>query len=162
MSLAAQRLLRWLERQTVRYYMARMNLGHRVSIKEGLRVEKPHNVTIGNDVRINAGVLLQAHAPISIGDFTMIAANCAVVTANHDMAKRGIEAFDTFASMPVRIGSHCWLGVGVIVLPGVTIGDGTVVGAGSVVTRDLPPGMVCAGVPAKPIKERPLEDQSVT
>ena len=155
----AHRILRWLERQRVRYYMARMHVGERVRIKEGLRVARPENVTIGNDVRINSDVLLQAHGPITIGDLTMLASRCAIVTANHDIAQRGIGAFDTFSKAPVTIGRDCWLGLGVIVLPGVTIGDGTVVGAGSVVTRDLPPGMVCAGVPARPMRERPSQAQ---
>jgi len=159
LALLAHRTLRWLERQRVRYYLARMNVGERVSIKEGLRVARPENVTIGSDVRINSDVLLQAHGPIDIGDFTMLASRCAIVTATHDMAKRGIEAFDTLTKAPVRIGRHCWLGVGVTVLPGVTIGDGTVVGAGSVVTHDLPPGMICAGVPAKPMRQRPSQPQ---
>jgi len=151
----AHRMLRWLERRRVRYGLARMTVGERVSIKEGLRVEKPHKVTIGSDVRINTDCVLQAHGGIEIGDFTMIAARVTIVTANHDLALRGVEAFDTLREAPVRIGRHCWLGTGVIVLPGVTIGDGAVVGAGSVVTRDLPAGKICMGTPARPVRERP-------
>jgi len=157
----AHRVLRWLERRRVRYWLARMTVGERVRIKEGLRVEKPHKVTIGNDVRINTDCILQAHGGIEIGDFTMVAARVTIVTANHDLACRGVEAFDTLVEAPVRIGRHCWLGTGVIVLPGVTIGDGTVVGAGSVVTRDLPPGMICVGTPARPVRKRPT-DRAVT
>jgi len=148
-------VLRWLERRRVRYYLRRMTVGDRVSIKQGLRVDKPHKVTIGSDVRINADCTLQAHGGIEIGDLSMLAARVTIVTANHDLSRRGVEAFDTLVEAPVRIGRHCWLGAGAIVLPGVTIGDGAVVGAGSVVTRDLPPGMVCVGVPARPVRERP-------
>ena len=56
-------------------------------------------------------------------------------------------------NLPVRIGRNCWLGAGVIVLPGITIGDNTVVGAGSVVTRDLPSGVVAAGNPCRVLRE---------
>lgn len=157
-SLLAHKILGWLERRRVRYWLSRMNAGRRVSIKPGLMVAKPQNVTLGDDVRINVNCVLQAHAPIEIGELTMIAANCTIVTANHDLAKRGIAAFDTLRPEPVRIGRHCWLGAGVTVLPGVTIGDGAVVGAGSVVASDLPPETICMGVPARPVRPRPKED----
>ncbi|MCP3908832.1 MAG: sugar O-acetyltransferase, partial [Oceanicoccus sp.] len=121
----------------------------------GLVVYKPRNVTIGNNVSININCTLQAHAPITIGDFTLIAANCLVITANHDLEKRGLDAFYTLEKRAVAIGSECWLGTGVIVLPGVTIGDATVVGAGSVVTHDLPSDKICVGVPARPVRNRP-------
>lgn len=143
------RLLLWLERQEVRYYMAKMNVGKRVRIKRGLRVKRPMNITIGDDVNIDCNVILQAQAPIYIGDLTLIAPGVIIVTANHDMSKR------TMITLPVKIGSNCWLGAGAIVLPGVTIGDSTIVGAGSIVTKDLPPEMICVGVPAMPLKPRP-------
>lgn len=147
------RLLMWLEYQNTRYYMAKMNVGKRVIIKRGLRVRKPENVTIGDDVSIGCNVILQAHAPVYIGDFTKIAPGVIIVTASHDTSKRNSERIRT--ASPVKIGSNCWLGAGAIVLPGVTIGDNTIVGAGSVVTKDLPTEMICVGVPSKPLKPRP-------
>jgi acetyltransferase-like isoleucine patch superfamily enzyme len=147
------RLLQWLENQDVRYYRRKMNVGKRVTIKRGLRVRKPMNITIGDDASIGCNVILQAHAPIYIGDFTKIAPGVIIVTANHDTSKRGFQR--TITTSPVKIGSNCWLGAGSIVLPGITIGDGTVVGAGSVVTKDLPTEMICVGVPSKPLKPRP-------
>jgi maltose O-acetyltransferase len=154
----AHKLLSWLEKRRVAYYLGKMHVGERVSIKPGLVVAKPENVFIGNDVRINVNCLLQAHAPIHIGDMTMIAAGCSVVTANHEIAARGIEAFDAIDRKEVRIGRNCWLGAGVLVLPGVSIGNGVVVGAGSVVTGDLPAETVCVGIPARPVKARPRQD----
>jgi acetyltransferase-like isoleucine patch superfamily enzyme len=148
------------ERCRVRYYLRKMTTGCRVSILPPVVVAKPRNITLGDDVRINAGCTLQAHAPIEIGSLTMIAAGVTIVTANHDLAKRGIEAFNTLRPEPVRIGSNVWLGAGVIVLPGVTIGDGCVVGAGSVVTGDLPPEMICFGVPARAVRPRPTEESN--
>ena len=152
------KLMRWLERSAVRRCMARMTVGRRVSIKRGLRVHKPGNITLGDDVRINTDVTIQAHGPVMIGDRTMVAAGCIIVTANHDLSKRGLEAFESLQPGPVRIGSDCWLGAGVVVLPGVTIGDGAVVGAGSVVTRDLPAETICMGVPARAARSRPGAD----
>jgi len=147
------RLLLWLEGQNALYYTAKMHVGKHVRIKRGLRARKPENITIGDDVTIGCNVILQAHAPIYIGNFTKIAPGVIIVTASHDTSKRDFER--TRTTSPVKIGNNCWLGTGAIVLPGVTIGDGTVVGAGSVVTKDLPPEMICVGVPAGPLKPRP-------
>jgi acetyltransferase-like isoleucine patch superfamily enzyme len=147
------RLLLWMELQNVRYYKAKMNVGKHVSIKRGLRARKPANITLGDYVSIGCNVILQAHAPIYIGDFTKISPGVIIVTASHDVSKRDFSRVRT--TSPVNIGRNCWLGAGAIVLPGVTIGDGTVVGAGSVVTRDLPKDMICVGVPSKPLKPRP-------
>jgi len=153
------KLLMFLQRQQVRYYMRRMHVGKRVRIRSGLLVFRPSNVTIEDGVTINVNCVLQAHAPIRIGRHTLIAANCTIVTATHDMSKRGDETRLALSAAPVTIGHDCWLGAGVTVLPGVTIGDGAVVGAGSVVTRNLPPGMVCFGIPAKPVRARPQSSQ---
>ena len=92
-------------------------------------------------------------APIRIGCGTLIGPKVQLLTAHHpfDAATRG-TALE--AGKPIVIGDHCWLGGGVIVCPGVTIGDRAVVGAGSVVTRDIPADSVAAGNPARII--RPL------
>lgn len=152
------KILNYLQRQRVRSYMRKMHVGLRVNIRSGLVVAKPKNITIENDVRINANCVLQAHAPIHIGRHTMIGANCSIVTANHDISKREQDAFEALNAAPVTIGNNCWLGVGVIVLPGVSIGDEVVVGAGSIVTRDLPAGTVCFGSPAKVKRKRDSAD----
>ena len=150
----AYRFSRFLMRQTTKYYARKMHVGSRVKFRLGLDICKAENITIGSDVSINSGCIFHAHAPIEIGDETLIAANVTIVTANHDVAKRGMEAFYALETGAVKIGTGCWLGAGVIVLPGVSIGDGVVVGAGSVVTKDLPSETICVGVPAKPIRER--------
>jgi maltose O-acetyltransferase len=149
------KLLSWMEASRVRRYISLMKVGRRVAIKRGLRVKNPGNVTIGNDVRINNDLTLQAHGAITIGDETMISACVKIVTANHDITRTGLDAMKSTMPKPVVIGKGCWLGANVLVLPGVTIGDGAVVGGGSVVVHDLPPNTVCVGVPAKPVKARP-------
>lgn len=147
-------LFSWLEKQELSYWRSRMHVGKGVDIKKGLRVSKPGNIRIGDYVSLGANVVLQAHDSITIGDYTLIAAGAIVVTGGHPLDKTEME-MRTVVHSPVHIGKSCWLGAGVIVLPGVSIGDAAVVGAGSVVTRDLPAGMICVGVPAVPIKARP-------
>lgn len=160
-AMLAARMLDWLERGRTRHFQARLGeVGRDVRIFPGLFVERPENVALGDHVRINVNCMLQAHARIEIGAFTMIGANCLIVTANHDVAKRGFAAFDTQFHRPVTIGRHCWLGAGVTVLPGVTIGDEAVVGAGSTVTQDLPPGGIYAGSPARFIRPRPRDGKA--
>lgn len=148
------RIFSWLEKQELAYWRSKMRVGKSVDMKRGFRVSQPQNITIGDYASIGPDVIFQAHAPITIGDYTLIAAGVLIVTANHHLDKRELDMRHGVQS-PVHIGKNCWLGAGVIVLPGVTIGDGTVVGAGSVVSKDLPPDMICVGVPAKPIKPRP-------
>ena len=89
---------------------------------------------------------------IYVGDYTMIAPNVTIATAGHpilpELRQKGLQY-----NLPVHIGKNCWLGAGVIVLPGVSIGDNTVVGAGSVVTKDLPSNVVAVGNPARVLRE---------
>lgn len=152
----AHRLLNWLERQRVRYYLGQMeSVGEGVVIQPGLRISRPANIRIGDNVNIHVNCVMQAQAPIEIGSHTLIAANCTIVTANHALNERGVAALHTIERKAVKIGSDCWLGANVTILPGVTIGDGAVIGAGSVVTHNMPENMICIGSPAKPIKERP-------
>jgi maltose O-acetyltransferase len=153
-STIGHRIFSWLERQELAYLRSKMQIGKRVDIKKGLKVTRPEAITLGDYVSISLDVILQAHAPICIGDFTLIAAGVVIVTANHPFDKREKE-MRLPQPQPVIIGKNCWIGAGTIILPGVTIGDGAVVGAGSVVTKDLPAEIICVGVPAKPIKARP-------
>lgn len=148
------RIFSWLERQELNYWRSRMHVGKHVDMKKGFRVSQPQNITIGDYVSIGPDVIFQAHAPIVIDEYTLIAAGVVIVTANHFLGKREYEMRHG-EQRPVHIGRNCWLGAGAIVLPGVTIGDGTVVGAGSIVTKDLPAEMICMGIPAAPIKPRP-------
>ena len=89
---------------------------------------------------------------IYIGDCTMLGPNVVIATAGHpidpELRSQGLQY-----NMPVHIGKNCWLGAGVIVMPGVTIGDNTVIGAGSVVTKDIPSGVVAVGNPCRVLRE---------
>lgn len=89
----------------------------------------------------------------------MIGPNCVFATANHPILPELREKAYQY-NLPIRIGRNCWLGAGVIVVPGVTIGDNTVIGAGSVVTKDIPVNVVAVGNPCRvlrPISEHDKE-----
>jgi acetyltransferase-like isoleucine patch superfamily enzyme len=107
------------------------------------------NLTLGKDVFINIGCRFQDTGGITIGDGSLIGHGTTLTTLNHaiDPERRA----DMIPS-PVTIGRKVWLGAGVTVVPGVTIGDCAVVGAGSVVTNDVPANTIVAGVPAKLIR----------
>ena len=128
-------------------------------VGEGTYVESPfyanfggRHVHLGKDVYTNFGVTFVDDTHIYVGDYTMIGPNVTIATAGHpvdpDLRRKGLQY-----NLPVHIGKNCWLGAGVIVLPGVTIGDNTVIGAGSVVTKDIPSGVVAVGNPCKVLRE---------
>ena len=109
-------------------------------------------VHFGNNVYANFNLTLVDDTHIYVGDHTMFAPNVILATAGHPLL--GVLRERNYQyNMPVRIGRNCWLGAGVIVLPGVTIGDNTVVGAGSVVTKDLPSHVLAVGSPARVVRE---------
>lgn len=132
-------------------------------VGEGCYIESPfyanfggHHVHLGNNVYTNFNLTLVDDTHIYIGDCTMIGPNVTIATAGHPI-EPGLRSRGLQYNMPVRIGKNCWLGAGVIVMPGVTIGDNTVIGAGSIVTRDIPANVVAVGNPCRvmrPVGER--------
>ena len=128
-------------------------------VGEGCYIESPfyanwggHHVHLGKNVYANFGATFVDDTHIYIGDGTMLGPNVVIATAGHpidpELRSRALQY-----NMPVRIGRNCWLGAGVIVMPGVTIGDNTVIGAGSVVTKDIPSGVVAVGNPCRVLRE---------
>ncbi len=110
------------------------------------------NVHLGKNVYFNFNVTMVDDTHVYIGDYTMLGPNVVIATAGHPILPELREKALQF-NMPVKIGKNCWLGAGVIVLPGVTIGDNTVIGAGSVVTKDIPANVVAVGNPCKVLRE---------
>ncbi len=110
-------------------------------------------VHFGNGIYANFNLTLVDDTHIYVGDYTMFAPNVTIATAGHPILPelRGASYYQY--NMPVRIGKNCWLGAGVVVLPGITIGDNTVVGAGSIVTKDLPANVLAVGNPCKVVRE---------
>jgi maltose O-acetyltransferase len=128
-------------------------LGARSEIRLGFACDYGVNIRIGAGCYVNFNCVFLDCAMIEIGDRVQIAPAVQLYTATHplDAAERagGLES-----ARPIRIGDDVWLGGGAIILPGVTIGAGSVVAAGAVVTRDVPPGVLVAGNPARVV--RPL------
>lgn len=121
-------------------------------IRPPLQCDYGYQTTVGARTFVNWGVTLLDVARISIGDDVQIGPNVQLLTATHPLEPNARR--DKWeAAEPITIGDNVWLGGGVIVCPGVTIGADTVVGAGSVVTRDLPSGVVAVGSPARVIRK---------
>ncbi len=117
------------------------------------------HIHFGNSVYANFNLTCVDDTHIYVGDCTMFAPNVILATAGHPILPELRERAYQF-NMPIHIGRNCWLGAGAIVMPGVTIGDNTVIGAGSVVTKDIPANVVAVGNPCKvlrPIGERDRE-----
>ena len=110
------------------------------------------NTTVGKGVFINTGCHFQDQGGITIGDETFLGNNVVITTMNHDFDP---DSRRTTYPASVVIGKKVWIASSVTIVPGVTIGDGSIIGAGSVVTKDIPAGVIAAGVPARVI--RPIE-----
>ena len=128
-------------------------------IGEGCYIEPPfyanfggRHIHFGNGIYCNFGCTFVDDTHIFVGDHTMFGPNVVVATAAHPLAPQLREKGFQY-NKPVYIGKNCWLGSGVIVLPGISIGDGSVIGAGSVVTHDIPEGVVAVGNPCRAIRE---------
>ena len=110
------------------------------------------HVHFGKCVYANFNFTAVDDTHIYVGDYTMFGPNVILASAGHPiLPKLRTQAYQY--NMPVHIGKNCWLGAGVIVLPGVTIGDNTVIGAGSVVTKDIPSNVVAVGNPCRVLRE---------
>ena len=126
----------------------------RGNIGEGSYVSVPissiacaENIKIGKDVFINGGALFMARGGITIEDKVQIAANVQLISNNHDPYNRKL-----LTCKPVLIKENAWIGAGATILPGVCVGANAIVGAGSVVTKDVPDCAIVVGNPAKVIK----------
>jgi acetyltransferase-like isoleucine patch superfamily enzyme len=135
----------------------RLTIGESTLLEPGcwLTLGPNARITIGEGCFLNRETMLAAHESIEIGDHVMFANHCFVGDADHrfDDPEKPITWQGFKPRGPVRIGSNVWFGVGCVVTGGVTIGDRCVIGSNSVVTKDLPPGVIAAGAPAKVLKE---------
>lgn len=122
----------------------------RISIHMNLRLTTLGGIRIGGHSTINRNVLLDSRGPIVIGDRVSISPEVLLITASHDM--NSVDFALTVGGITIE--DYVWIGTRAIILPGVTLGKGAVVGAGSVVTKDVPPFTFVAGNPATKIRER--------
>jgi acetyltransferase-like isoleucine patch superfamily enzyme len=128
----------------------RISIGQRTSIHRNCRFYRPSGVSIGSHSIINRDVLLDGRMGLQIGDNVSVSEGAAIITLEHDPNS---PTFETRGAA-VRIGDRVFVGARAILLPGVAIGEGAVVAAGAVVTRDVEPFVIVAGVPARPIGQR--------
>ena len=110
----------------------------------------PKGLMIGDRVAVGWFAELDARGGITVDHDTNISSHAKLITGSHDID----DPYFTADFKPIIIGHHCWIGTGAMILQGVTIGDGAVVAAGAVVTKDVPPYTVVGGVPAKVIRSR--------
>lgn len=128
-------------------------------IGEGCYIEPPFHSNwggkhchFGKNVYANFNLTCVDDTHIYVGDYTMFGPNVVLATAGHPILPELREKVYQY-NMPIHIGRNCWLGAGVIVMPGVTIGDNSVIGAGSIVTKDIPSNVVAVGNPCRVIRE---------
>ncbi|MCE2563791.1 sugar O-acetyltransferase [Komagataeibacter sp. FNDCF1] len=144
---------RWL----ARYNNANASLPERLgAVGESTCIRPPfhcdygYNLFLGNNVFLNFNCIVLDVVPVRIGDGTQIGPGVQILAANHPrdpaLRQKMLES-----GRPVTIGRNVWIGGGAILLPGITVGDHAIIGAGSVVTRDVPSGVTVAGNPARPL-----------
>ncbi len=127
-------------------------VGENCYVEPPLRANWGRNTHFGDNVYANFNLTLVDDTDIYVGDSVMFGPNVTVATAGHPVdpeLRRKVAQFN----IPVRIGNNVWIGAGTVILPGVTIGDDSVIGAGSVVTKDIPPGVVAVGNPCRVLRE---------
>jgi len=149
-------LFRLIEQiRSTKYGLVLGNLGKGTTIGKSFVPVCANNIFIGSNVYINYGVGMQASdKKIVIGDDCMIANGVFITTTEHGMKLGTLMRLQPDHTKEVIIGNDVWIGAKAIILPGVHIGKGAVIGAGAVVTKDIPAYTVAVGVPAKPTKTR--------
>ena len=128
-------------------------------IGEGCYIEPPFHanfggahVHFGKNIYANFNLTMVDDTHIYVGDYTMFGPNVTVTTAGHPILPELREQGYQY-NAAIHIGRNCWIGSGVMIMPGITIGDNVVIGAGSVVTHDLPSNVVAVGTPCKVLRE---------
>lgn len=132
-------------------------------IGDGFQIEQPfhcdfgYNIHIGKNFYANYNLVILDEATVTIGDYVFIAPDCGLYTAGHPINAVQRNAGLEYAK-PITIGNHVWIGGGVRIMPGITIGSNVVIGSGSIVTKNIPDGVIAAGNPCKVLREIAEED----
>jgi maltose O-acetyltransferase len=136
------------------YYLSGMQIGKGSVIHMWANFFDPSGIVIGKDTIVGDHVFLDGRAPLIIGNHVDIASSVMIYNSEHDL-----ESMDFVArTEPVQIGDYVFIGPRAIILPGVKVGNGAIIAAGAVVTKDVPDFAIVGGVPAKVIGERKNKD----
>jgi acetyltransferase-like isoleucine patch superfamily enzyme len=147
------KLIAYVPSQFVRRNALRLvgaEIGHGVLFYHGFEIYHPWKVHIGDNCSFGFHVVLDARGGLSIGSNCNISSDVAIWTAEHDVQSPDFH----YVTEPVIIGDYAWISHRAIILPGITVGPGAVVAAGAVVTKDVPPYTIVAGVPATKTGDR--------
>lgn len=136
------------------FRLAGVTIGKNSTLHIGARFYQPSNISIGEGTIIGDHAVLDGRAALTIGDHVDIASEVMIYNSEHDIHDKDFSPIEA----PVVIEDYVFIGPRAIIMPGVRIGKGAVVAAGAVVTKDVTPGMIVGGVPAKVIGERRLTD----
>lgn len=156
------------QRRLQRRFAARgVDFGKRVYVCAGTQISCP--ATFGTGTRVQGACVFKGDESVTVGKYCAIGDGVRVVTSNHEVNRANMQinlqrrlGFPPLIASrgPVTIGNNVWIGDAAILLSGVTVGDGSVIGAGSVVTRSVPPFSIAAGAPARVLRRR-FDDQVV-
>jgi putative colanic acid biosynthesis acetyltransferase WcaF len=135
-------------RTLLRIFGARVGCG--VHVYPGVRIWAPWNLELGDECGVADGAILYSQGTIRLGRRSVVSQGAHLCGGTHDYEKSGFP----LVIKPISVGAQAWLAAECFVHPGVTIGDGAVIGARAVVTKNMPPWTVCAGHPCAPIKPR--------
>lgn len=135
-------------------------IGQNVFLFKPFYCTSPEGIAIGDEVCISSNCRIGGEGGLTIGNFVMVGPNTVILTSNHGFERTDIPMMrQSITAAPVVIQDDVWIGANVVVLPGVTIGQGAIIGAFSLVAKDVEPYAVMAGAPARVLKHR-VEDQA--
>lgn len=125
--------------------------GKKLMVTPPFRCDYGYNITVGENFYSNFNLVILDVAPVKIGDNVFIAPNVAIYTAGHPVHPKARNSMLEYG-IPVEIGNNCWIGGNTVICPGVKIGNGVVIGAGSVVTKDIPDNVIAVGNPCRVLR----------
>ncbi|ADB42255.1 transferase hexapeptide repeat containing protein [Spirosoma linguale DSM 74] len=129
-------------------------VGRGVHVYPNVKIWAPWNLDLADECGVADGAILYSLAKITLGQRAVVSQGAHICAGTHDYTRPG----SPLVAMPIEIGDHAWVAAEAFVHPGITIGNGCVVGARSVVTKNMPPWTICAGHPCKPLKERIMQE----
>lgn len=131
-------------------------VGSGVHVYPAVKIWAPWNLVLHDECGIANGAILYSQGSITVGRRAIISQGTHICTGTHDYTKPGHPLY----TLPIVIGDNAWVAAEAFIHPGITIGEGCVIGARSVVTKDMPAWTVCSGHPCKPLKPRTMEGKS--